>query len=102
MGVSAFIGIIVVAVVAGVAVQYLTKSSLRYEWLVIALAGAFGAYFASETFPGSDVFADVTEWGPVVDGLYVIPAVVTGAILALVADLGVRTSGGQEMAAARR
>lgn len=95
MGFTALLGIIVVAILAGLAVQYLTKSSLRYEWLVVALAVAFGAYFASESFPNSGVFENVEEWGPVVDGMYIIPAVIGALILAVVADLGVRTGEGQ-------
>jgi uncharacterized membrane protein YeaQ/YmgE (transglycosylase-associated protein family) len=91
MGIAAFLGIVVVAILAGVAAQYLMKSTVRYEWLIVALAGAFGAYFASETFPGSDVFSGIKDWGPTVDGMYLIPAVVVGVILAIVADIGVRT-----------
>ena len=92
MGFTAFLGIVVVALVVGVGVQYLTKSAFSYEWLVVALAGAFGAYFASETFVGSTVFEGIKSWGPEFDGMFVVPAVIGGIILAIVADLGVRTT----------
>lgn len=92
MGLTAVITIVAVALIAGFAVQYVTKSSLRYEWLVIALAAAFGAYFASEIFPASTVFAGVKDWGPSFDGVYIIPASVGALMLALVADIGIRAS----------
>ena len=38
MGLYAFIGIVLVALVVGVAVQYLFRSSHKYEWLAIAVA----------------------------------------------------------------
>lgn len=91
MGSFAFAGVVIVALAAGFAVQYLTKKSLRYEWLIVAVAAAFGAIFASETFPSSVIFSGITSWGPDIDGLVLIPAVIGGVLLALVADLGIRT-----------
>ena len=93
MGFAAFIGIVVVAIIVGIGVQYLMKPALRNEWLIVALSGAFGAYFASQSFPESDVFAGIKDWGPTVDGMYIIPALIGGIILAVVADIGVRASG---------
>ena len=92
MGMIGFAAIVIVALGGGFGLQYLTKKSLANEWLIVALAGAFGAYFASQSFPGSNVFSGVTSWGPEVDGLRIIPAVIGGVLLALVADLGIRTA----------
>lgn len=94
MGFIAFAGIVIVAVIAGFAVQMFEKRSLPYEWLIIALAGAFGAYFASENVPGAVVplLENIKDWGPTLDGMYVIPAVIGGVILAVVAYFGTRTS----------
>lgn len=94
MGFIAFVGIVIVALVAGFAVQLYAKKALPYEWLIIALAGAFGAYFASENFPGATVplLESIKDWGPTLDGMYVIPAVIGGIILAVVAYFGTRTS----------
>jgi hypothetical protein len=50
----------------------------------------FGAYFASETFPVSTVFESIKNWGPQADGLYLIPGIVTGAVLELAAFFGSR------------
>lgn len=90
MGITAFLGLTVAAVLIGVVVQLLITRPLRNEWLVVALAGAFGAIFASENLPGSYVFNGIQVWGPEFDGLFIIPAVVGGVLLALVADLGMR------------
>lgn len=67
---------------------------------MIALGGAFGAYFASENVPGATVplFEYVKDWGPTLDGMYVIPAVVGGVILAVVMHFGTRTSDSLEPA----
>lgn len=97
MGLIAFLCIAGVALVVGVAVQYLLRSSHSFEWLTIAVAGTFGAYFASETFVTAEgksattVFANITNWGPSFDGMFLVPAIIGGLILAIVADLGMRT-----------
>jgi uncharacterized membrane protein YeaQ/YmgE (transglycosylase-associated protein family) len=92
MGFLAYAGVIIVALAAGLAVQYLTKMSLRREWLIVAVSAAFGAIFASESFPGSTVFSGVKDWGPEIDGLVLIPAVIGAVLVALAADLGMRAS----------
>ena len=94
MGFIAFAGIVILAVVAGVAMQMYEKRALSYEWLIIAIAGTFGAYFASENVPGATVpvLDAIKDWGPTVDGMFVIPAVVGGVLLAVVAYFGTRTS----------
>jgi uncharacterized membrane protein YeaQ/YmgE (transglycosylase-associated protein family) len=94
MGFVAFAGIVIVAVVAGFAVQMYAKKSLPYEWLIIALAGTFGAYFASINVPGATVplLENITDWGPTLDGMFVIPAVIGGVVIAVVAYLGTRAS----------
>jgi nucleoside recognition membrane protein YjiH len=92
MGLAVFVGIVVVAVAAGIAVQ-LAERKVGYDWLVIAVTGTFGAYFASETFPGSTTFGAIKDFGPTIDGFYVIPGIVTGVLLALVAYLGTKNLG---------
>ena len=89
MGFAAFAGILIFAIVVGIAVQLLEKKS-SYDRLLIAVTGTFGAYFASETFPGSTVFQAIKDFGPQVDGFYVIPGIIGGVALALVAYLGTR------------
>ena len=91
MGLLAFSSLVVVGLVVGVAVQFLAKSAIRYEWLVLAVAIIFGGYFASESLPGSTVFQGIKDWGYAFDGMHVIPAAIGAIILGLVADLGMRT-----------
>lgn len=92
MGLLAFSSLVVVGLVIGLAVQFLAKSAIRYEWLIVAIAIVFGGYFASESFPGSTVFESVKDWGPSFDGMFVIPAIIGALILGIVADLGMRRS----------
>ena len=89
MGFPVLAAIVVVALAIGIAVQLFERKS-GWDWLIIAVPAGFGAYFASETFPGSTTFEAIKDFGPTVDGFYVIPGIVTGAILALVAYLGTR------------
>ena len=90
MGLAVFVAIIVLSVLAGVAVQILGARKSRYDALVVATTAIFGAYFASETFPGSSVFGTITNWGPAVDGFYVIPGIVFAVLVATVAYVGTR------------
>ncbi len=94
MGFIAFAIIVILAVIAGFAVQMYDKRTLSYEWLIVAMAGTFGAYFASENVPGATVplLDGIKDWGPTLDGMYLIPAVIGGVILAVVAYFGTRTS----------
>ena len=98
MGLASFALLVVVGLAAGFGVQILTKSPLRFEWLIVAVSVVFGGYFASESFPGSNVFSGIKDWGPSWDGLVFIPAAIGALILSVVADLGMR--GGQEIAPA--
>ena len=94
MSFLAFGIIVVIALIVGIAVQYAIKGGVSYEWFIIALAGTFGAYFASEAVVGSTVplLDGITQWGPEFEGMFVVPAAIGGALLALVADVGVRTT----------
>ena|SRR5689334_12748541 len=92
MGLIGFGLLVVAGIVAGFGVQFLTKTRIGLEWLIVAVAVVFGGYFASESFPGSNVFAGIKDWGPAIDGLVIIPAVVGALIIAVVADLGMRSN----------
>ena len=89
MGFPVFAAIVVVSLAIAIAVQLLEKK-MGWDWLIIAVPAIFGAYFASETFPGSTTFQAIKDFGPSVDGFYLIPGIVTGAVLALVAYFGTR------------
>jgi len=90
MGLGVFAAIVLVSLLAGVAVQVIGARSSRYDFLVVGVTAAFGAYFASETIPGSTVFATITNWGPSLDGFVLIPGIAFAFIIATVAYLGTR------------
>lgn len=90
MGFTAIVAVIVVALLVGVGIQYLMGGTISYEWFVIAVAGAAGAFLASELLVTLSWFDAMKTWGPDTDGLLIVPAAIGGVILALVADLGVR------------
>jgi hypothetical protein len=90
MGIAVFAAIVLVSLLAGVAVQFLGARSSRYDFLVVGVTAAFGAYFASETFPGSSTFATITNWGPSLDGFVLIPGIAFAFIIATVAYVGTR------------
>lgn len=100
MGFLAFGTVLILALIVGFGVQMYAKKVLSYEWLVIALAGAFGAYFASETVVGSEVplLDGIANWGPEFDGMFVVPAIIGGLLLAVIAYFGTRTSDSAQLA----
>lgn len=90
MGLAVFATIVAVSAVVGVAVQLFGARKSRYDALVVGVTATFGAYFASETFPGSSPFSTITNWGPAIDGFYVIPGIVFAVLIATVAYVGTR------------
>ena len=90
MGLAVFAAIVIVSLLASIAVQFLGAKPSRYDFLIVGVTATFGAYFASETFPGSTVFATITNWGPSLDGFVLIPGIAFGFIIATVAYLATR------------
>jgi hypothetical protein len=90
MGIAVFAAIVLVSLLAGVAVQVLGARSSRYDFLIVSVTAVFGAYFASETFPGSSTFATITNWGPSLDGFVLIPGIAFAFIIATVAYVATR------------
>ena len=90
MGLAVFAAIVLVSLLAGVAVQVLGATKSRYDFLIVGVTAVFGAYFASETFPGSSVFSVFKNFGPEIDGFVVIPGVAFAVIVAIVAYAGTR------------
>lgn len=90
MGLAVFAAIVVVSLLAGVAVQVLGANKSRYDFLIVGVTAAFGAYFASETFPDSSVFGVFKDFGPSIDGFYLIPGIAFAIIIANLAYLGTR------------
>lgn len=99
MGFTAILAVIVVAILVGIGVQYLMGGTISYEWLVVAVAGAAGAFLASETLVTYSWFEGMKSWGPDTDGLLIVPAAIGGVILAFLGDLVVRLAIPQTSAA---
>ncbi len=87
MGALAITVIVGAGLVIGVGVQYLTHPRTQLDWLFVAIATGVGAYLGSEVL--TNVFG-VMAGGPEIDGLVIIPAVITGLVLGLLADAFVR------------
>lgn len=90
MGLAVFAAIVVVSLLFGVAVQVLGAKKSPYDFLIVGVTAVFGAYFASETFPGSTVFATITNFGPSIDGFYLIPGIAFAVIIATISYVGTR------------
>lgn len=87
MGALAITVIAGAGLLTGFGVQSLTHPRSQLDWLFVAIATGVGAYLGSEVLLG---FLGITAGGPEIDGLFVIPAVLTGLALGLLADAFVR------------
>ena len=85
LGITLIVG---VGLAIGFGVNYLTNPRSHLEWFFVALATGIGAVFGSEVLTNTTfgIFAD----GPQIDGLVIVPAVLTGLTLGLLADAYVR------------
>ena len=90
MGLGILLTIVVISLLAGMAVQLRGTRKSPYDVLIVGLTAAFAAYFASETFPGTTVFDTIKDFGPSIDGFYVIPGVAFAFVIATVAYIGTR------------
>lgn len=79
-----------VALAAGVVVQRLGARTSPYDFVIVGLTAIFGATFASNNFPGSSVFGVFKDFGPTVDGFYLVPGIAIGFAMAFVAYFGSR------------
>jgi uncharacterized membrane protein YeaQ/YmgE (transglycosylase-associated protein family) len=68
------------AVVIGVAAQLIGEVRIGFEWIFTAIAALVGGYL------GSEAFGTLSTWGPVYEGLYVVPAIIGGVVLGVGVD----------------
>ena len=94
MGLAIFAVIVLVSLITGVAVQVFGARKSRFDFLIVGGTAIFGAVFASNIFPGSAVFGVFKDFGPAVDGFFLIPGLAFGLILAVVAYVGTRANYG--------
>ena len=74
------------ALLIGVVSQYIGDVTVGYEWAVTGAAALIGGYLASEAF------GTASTWGPVFDGLYLLPALIGALIVGFVVDAILRYS----------
>lgn len=83
----------VVLVLGGLAVgilaQYIGRVTFGYEWIFAAAGAVIGGWL------GSEAFGTLSTWGPVVGGLYLLPALIGGIVVGGAVDALTRvTTGG--------
>ena len=88
MGTLAITVIVGAGLLIGFGVQYLTHPRTHIDWLLVATAIGIGAYLGSEVLTGV-VFGGLST-GPQIDGLIIVPAVITGLTFGLLTDAFVR------------
>lgn len=84
LGLGGWIVLIVGALVFGVVAQFVGETRTGYEWLVDAIAAGIGALVASEFIVAWQAY------GPVFDGLAIVPALIGGLVLGLVVEITTR------------
>lgn len=84
MGAVGITIVVVVGLLIGLGVQYLTGPKARLDWLFVALATGIGAYVGSEWLT-TTVFGQMAD-GPQIDGLVILPGIIVGLVLGVLAD----------------
>lgn len=82
-------------VVIGAIAQFIGRTTFGYEWVITALAAVIGGWLASEAF------GTLSTWGPVFDGLYIVPALIGAVVVGGLVDGLVRVSTGGTFLEAR-
>jgi uncharacterized membrane protein YeaQ/YmgE (transglycosylase-associated protein family) len=82
--VGGWILLVVASVVFGGVAQFIGTPRTVFEWLIDAVAFAFGAIIASEFIVGLQTF------GPVWEGLAIVPALIGGLVLGLIVEVATR------------
>jgi uncharacterized membrane protein YeaQ/YmgE (transglycosylase-associated protein family) len=74
MTLLAAIALVLGALVVGAMAKYIGRVTFGYEWILVAAGAVVGGWL------GSEAFGTFSTWGPVFDGLYLLPALI-GAIV---------------------
>ena len=88
LGLGGWILLILGAVVFGVVAQFIGETKTGFEWLVDSIAAGLGAIIASE------FIVALQAYGPVWDGLALVPALVGGVVLGGIVELVTRNATG--------
>jgi len=94
LGLWGWIAVIVGALIFGVLAQSIGETRTGYEWLVDSIAAGTGAIVASEFIVAWQ------SWGPVFDGLAIVPALIGGLVVGGAVEIVTRFATGGRYAAA--
>ena len=84
LGIVGWIVLVVGALVFGAIAQFVGETRTGFEWLGDAIGFGIGALVASE------FIVALQSFGPVFDGLALVPALVGGLVLGLVVEVATR------------
>jgi len=86
MGIWAVLLLVAVAVVIGIAAQVIGQAGSQFEWVVAAIAAGVGGFVASEWLGAA------STWGPELDGMFILPALIGAIVVAAIVDFVFRTT----------
>jgi uncharacterized membrane protein YeaQ/YmgE (transglycosylase-associated protein family) len=72
--------LVVGAIIVGVAAQFIGDVRFSFQWIATGVAALVGGWL------GSEALGTLSTWGPVFEGLYVLPAIIGGLVVAFVVD----------------
>lgn len=84
LGIWGGLVLVVGALVIGVALQFIGEVRTGYEWAIASVGAFIGAFVASEWIVAWQAF------GPVYDGLALVPALAGGLVVGAIVDAIVR------------
>lgn len=76
------------ALVIGTLIQLIGKTATGSEWVPTSLAVLVGAWLGSESF------GVLSTWGPLIEGVYLLPALIGGMVLGGAVDAVTRYASG--------
>ena len=82
VGMTLFAAVLLIAgaLLIGVLSLFIGEVRVGWEWAATAFAALVGGYLGSEAFAGA------STWGPVFEGLYIVPAIIGGLVLGIFVD----------------
>ncbi len=80
MGPWALLILLAIALVLGFACELVGRRHESYEWEIGTLGAIVGGFAAS------CIFGPSLQWGPEIDGIYPVPALIGGLIVAIPLD----------------
>ena len=94
-----FVGVILLfagALALGFAWDAIGHAGRRYAWLFAAIGAVVGGYV------GSELLGAASAWGPGIDGLFVVPALIGAIVLGGLVEWAVRATGSSRPTSASR